>query len=332
RSWVGWVWVGGEVEKGAILRVNGQEVRPDDAGHFQYMVSLSRGNTVIKAEAVDPAGNISILERKVRLQQDNQLFRLDNPGKILSTTEEVVISGWLLPGAHLQINKTPVQVQGDFTYLLELNQGEHELELEAENRDGRQERLTLQVLVDLSPPEIKIDNVEHTTTDGQITLSGSISEKGTVVTLNEKAVKLSGGKFNETILLQEGSNALQLAAQDLAGNKSFWKKRVLRDSQPPEILQHEVSPRKTKGGEIVQLIARIKDDGIGPARSGLFTVEVNGSVFKGILNRNEKENTIFSGSVFVLPGVAGPVLVREIRVQDLLGNLAEYTYPPSPSL
>jgi hypothetical protein len=65
---------------------------------------------------------------------------------------------------------------------------------------------------------------------------------------------------------------------------------------------------------------------VGLARSGSFTVEVNGSIFKGILSRNGEENTTFSGNVFVLPGVAGAVRVREIKVQDLLGNLAEDTY------
>ena len=118
---------------------------------------------------------------------------------------------------------------------------------------------------------------------------------------------------------------MRLDARDSAGNRSSWKHTVLRDSQPPEILRHEVSPRKTKGGEVVRLTVRAEDNGAGAARSGSFTLEVNGTPFKGILNRSSEDSTMYSGNVFVPPGLSGTVLVRKIRVQDLLGNIAEST-------
>ncbi|MCI5121555.1 MAG: hypothetical protein D3908_10265, partial [Candidatus Electrothrix sp. AUS4] len=285
--------------------------------------SLSGGTNVIQAEAVDAAGNIRLIERKVTRQQDSQLLRLDNPGKILSKTEEVAISGWLLPGAHLLVNKTPVQARGDFTYLLQLSEGEHEVRVEAVGQDGQQEGRSLQVLIDLHAPEMKIGDMEQATADGQIIVKGSVTEEG-IVTLNKKPVKLTELKFEETVSLTEGSNELLLEAQDAAGNKSFWRKTVLRDSQPPEILQHEVLPRISKGGEVVWLTVRARDKGAGLARSGSFTLEVKGTFFQGILNRSSEDSTMYSGSVLVLPGVSGTVRVREIRVQDLLGNLAEY--------
>ena len=315
--------VRGEVEKEALLRINGQEVRPDDTGHFQYAVPLSGEKTVISVEATDPAGNITTVERTVSLQQDKQLIRLDSPEKIISKTEKVAIFGRLLPGARLQINKKPVQATEVFTHLLHLTEGEHMIDVEAVGSNGQSDTLRLQVVVDLHSPEIQVSDIAQATADGQITLSGMVSEEGTV-TLNGRAIRLSGQRFKEVVSLTEGSNELRLVAQDVAGNRSFWKETVLRDSQPPEILRKNVSPFETKGGEVVRLSAQIHDAGAGIARSGSFIIEVNGTLFKGILKRTGEDGSDFVGSVFVLSGVAGAVKVRKIQVQDMVGNTAEY--------
>ncbi|MGB5687012.1 MAG: hypothetical protein WBM35_14480, partial [Candidatus Electrothrix sp.] len=331
--------VRGEVEKEALLRINGQEVRPDNAGRFQYTVSLSSKKTVIRAEATDAAGNVNTIEYTVSRRQDKQLIRLDSPEKIISRTEEVAISGHLLPGTRLLINNTPVQATEAFTHLLHLAEGEHTVDLEAVGPNGKSDTLRLQVVVDLHPPEIQVDDIAQATADDQITLSGTVFEKGEegTITLNGRALRLSSKlsgrlsgmlsdrKFQERISLIEGNNELRLDAQDVAGNRSFWKETVLRDSQPPEILRKDVSPPETKGGEVVRLNAQIDDAGVGTARSGSFLLEVNGKLFKGILKRSGEDGTDFAGSVFVLSGVAGRVKVREIRVQDMLGNTGEYT-------
>ncbi|CAK8712551.1 FecR family protein [Candidatus Electrothrix laxa] len=327
--------VRGEVEKEALLRINGQEVRPDDAGHFRYTVSLSSKKTVIRAEAADAAGNVSTIEYTISRQPAGKLLRLDSPEKIISRTEDVAISGQLLPGTRLLINKTPVQASGVFTHLLHLSEGEHTIDMEAVGPDGQSETLRLLIVIDLHPPEIQVNDIAQATADDQITLSGTVAEEGEEgrVTLNGRVLKLSSKlsdrlsdrRFQERISLAEGNNELRLDAQDVAGNRSSWKETILRDSQPPEILRKDVSPPETKGGEVVRLTARIHDAGVGTSRSGSFLLEVNGSLFKGILKRSGEDGTDFAGSVFVLSGVAGSVKVREIRVQDMLGNTAKYT-------
>ncbi len=75
----------------------------------------------------------------------------------------------------------------------------------------------------------------------------------------------------------------------------------------------------------MRLSARIHDAGAGTARSGSFLLEVNGTLFKGILKRSGEDDSDFTGSVFVLSGVAGTVKMRKIWVQDMLGNTAEYS-------
>ncbi|MDU9047589.1 MAG: FecR domain-containing protein [Candidatus Electrothrix sp. Rat3] len=323
--------VRGEVEKEALLRINGQEVRPDSTGHFRYTVPLKGKKTVIRAEATDhQASKNTTVEYTVSIRPDNKLIRLDSPEKIISKTEEVAISGRLLPGARLQINKKPVQASGDFTHLLHLSEGDHSIDVEAVGPDKQRETLHLQIIIDLHPPEIQVDDIVQATADGQLTLSGTVSEEGEEgnITLNDRVLRLSDRRFKEVVSLTEGSNELRLDVEDLAGNRSSWKETVLRDSQPPKILRKDVFPTKTKGGEVVRLTARINDSGAGTTRSGSFIIEVNGTLFKGTLKRTgegKEDGSDFAGSVFVLSGVAGTVKVRKIRVQDILGNTAEYS-------
>uniref|UniRef100_UPI00405796C8 ATP-binding protein n=1 Tax=Candidatus Electronema sp. TaxID=2698783 RepID=UPI00405796C8 len=305
--------VRGEVEKTARLRINGQEVKPDADGQFVWKTVLSDVSTVIRAEAADAAGNTSIVERAVTLRQDKRLIRLDTPERIVSKTKEVTISGWLLPGACLQISKTPVQAAGAFTHLLHLDEGEHDVAVAAADADGGAgETLLLRVLVDLQPPVIEVSELERATAAKQIALSGSVSEEATL-TLNGKTVILTDRRFNETVALNEGGNELVLAAEDAAGNRSLWKILVLCDSLPPEILSAAFSPPETKGGEVVRLTARIEDAGVGAARSGSFAAEVNGQPFQGILNRAGQERHHFTGSIFIPPGLAGTVKLLKIE-------------------
>lgn len=196
--------------------------------------------------------------------------------------------------------------------------------MEAVGLDGQQDIQHLEVVVDLHPPQIQVNNIQHITAQSQIVVSGTVSEQGTV-RLNDRPVSLSDKSFNETILLSEGNNRLVLVAKDLAGNRSSWNKTVLLDTQPPKILKKKLSIPTTKGGEVVRLTVWSRDDGVGTARSGSFILEVNKTLFRGTLKKTGKDATVFAGNVFILPGVAGAVKVREIRIEDMLGNAAEYT-------
>jgi hypothetical protein len=319
--------VHGEVEKGALLRINGKEVKPAADGRFNQTLALSVGSTLIRVEAEGRAGKTSVIERRVIRQEDNQLIWLAGPKKTISNTKEVNISGWLQPGARLFINKIPVQASGTFTYLLHFGKGEHAVDVKAVGPDGKRNALLrLQVIVDLHPPEIQVEDIAQVTADKQIILSGTLSEQGTI-TLNNRPVRLAEGIFKKTVLLSEGENEVLLVAKDVAGNQNSWKKTILLDSQPPEIIKKELSALATKGGEAVRLTVWVRDRGVGTERSGSFTLEVNRVLFRGILQRAEKsgeDGILFVGNVFVLPGVTGAVKVREIRIEDMLGNAAEY--------
>ena len=309
--------VRGEVDKAATLRINGHEIQADATGHFRHKLAFAGRKLIVKAEAVDKSSNISTVKRTVTFRpEDEQLIQLTSPKRIISKTKEITISGRLREGTQLQVNKKPLQADGIFTLLLNLDGGEHVVDLDALAPDGQKETVQVQVLVDLQQPKIAVDDIEPTTSAKQIVLTGSLSEEATV-SLNGKQISLSKNRFRQTVPLVEGKNELLLVAEDPAGNKATWSKNILRDSQPPKVLGAKLSPDTTKGGEVVQVIAQIQDTGIGIAKTGSFVLEVNGQLFKGVL-RSSGDN--FVGSVFILPGLRGPVKVREIQIQDMLGN------------
>jgi flagellar hook assembly protein FlgD len=55
----------GQTEVGAAVRLNGRELAVDSRGGFQGLVNLVQGDNLIKAEAVDLAGNTTALSRRL---------------------------------------------------------------------------------------------------------------------------------------------------------------------------------------------------------------------------------------------------------------------------
>jgi flagellar hook assembly protein FlgD len=55
----------GQTEVGASVRLNGRELAVDSRGGFQGLVNLVQGDNLIKAEAVDRAGNTTTLSRRL---------------------------------------------------------------------------------------------------------------------------------------------------------------------------------------------------------------------------------------------------------------------------
>ncbi|MCI5146123.1 MAG: hypothetical protein D3923_11485, partial [Candidatus Electrothrix sp. AR3] len=311
--------VRGEVEKNAILHINGQQIQPDETGHFSQNIALQEDEVEVKVEAIDAAGNISTIIRNLTNRGDEKLVNLDVPLSIITNTAQVPISGHLRSDACLQINKNAVNAVGKFTHILHLEEGKHVVEVEAIGSDGEKEKLYINVIVDTQPPEIKIKEISKTSVVDQVPLSGRLSEEA-FVTLNGKKIQITDKIFTESLVLAEGNNEFLLVADDVAGNRSFWKTSILRDSKPPEIVSTLLSIPKTQGGEIVRILVSIHDAGVGIAQSGSFILLVKKQSFKGILKHTGKEKHNFVGNVFIPPGVSGKVQVKEIRVKDLLGN------------
>jgi flagellar hook assembly protein FlgD len=95
----------GQTEVGAAVRLNGRELAVDSRGGFQGLVTLVQGENLIRAEAVDRAGNTSTLARRVRyVEPTARAVSVPNPNLIapvLILAAGTILVSWLLFGGWL---------------------------------------------------------------------------------------------------------------------------------------------------------------------------------------------------------------------------------------
>ncbi len=312
----------GEVEQNVSLEINGQSVVPDKNGRFKYPVTIvepaARAGT-IRVKAVDRAGNSSELTRKLEYAPPGRLLELDHGSTIISKVTPVVISGRLCPGSKVVIDGREVQLPQQFTHLMPLKEGEHQVQIEVYGPDKSTEKRQLTVVVDTTLPEISLHDLPAATVDNDIVIEGSLNEAA-ALTLNNVTIETTNNKFTATVPLNEGENEFLLLAEDRAGNRVQRTIRLHRDSQAPEISDKKLTPSSVQNGGIVQLRIKVIDRGVGTARVGSFTLAIGKRKFKGILKEKGADNS-YSGSVFIPPDVSGTIEVREIELRDILGNV-----------
>jgi len=315
----------GVVEQGAKLTIDGDSAEYDAQGRFVQTVTLQPGTQTLRVRAIDPAGNASEIEREVTFSREDRMVFIDVPETFRINTDEYALEGSVKPHTELSINgqKVPIS-ENQFSYLLNLGEGDNPLELKAMNR-GQEESTQLNIIVDLTPPAIKIDDLPSYTKQNSETISGQLSEAGSLK-INSESVELQDGNFSFPVPLDEGKNDFILVATDEVGNQSKTELELVRDSRAPEVVSYEFSKAETGGGELIQLQANVRDAGVGLARNANYRVEVQpgGGELSGVLALNAQRNG-YAGSVFIPPGFSGKLVLKSLKVSDYLGN--ETIYP-----
>ena len=314
------VLVQGTVEKNATLTINTVPVASDRNGTFKHLVRLEQGEQTIIVTATDPAGNRTSIQRHVICNVEEQLITLNMPNQMVINMSQVAIQGEIKPHTKVEINGVPVELPQHFSHIVTLSEGEQTITLKAISPQGNIQTLPLLINVDLTPPEISLEDFPAYTREPQLNLAGSFSETVTLL-LNDEAGSVKEQRFDMPIRLKEGDNVFTLEAADIAGNKTTRTLRILLDTTPPDITDYTVAPPRAAGGDIIACQVRALDSGIGLARTGSFTLAVapGNQIFKGILTLNRQQK-IFEGSVFIPPGIKGKVAIKEVRIQDRLGN------------
>jgi len=117
-------------------------------------------------------------------------------------------------------------VDGDFSHTYSLRQEKNTISAVAVDRSGNNSKrtATLTVIYDTEAPEITIISPQNGDSffgqDNKLSIEGEVEEK-TQVTINDRVVVVSGiGKFMHLIPLQDGKNAFNIIATDLAGNET----------------------------------------------------------------------------------------------------------------
>ncbi|GAK53855.1 hypothetical protein U14_05129 [Candidatus Moduliflexus flocculans] len=316
------VAVRGAVEKEAALTINGQPVESDANGNFDTTLQLKPGEQTITITATDAARNVASVQRQVFYNTAAQLLTLDMPTQIVTNQQQVTLKGEIRPQTRVEMNDVPIELPLQFTHVLTLPEGEQTVTLKAISPQNDVQTVPLHIIVDLTPPEITVKELPASTREPNVNLTGSVSESA-ALTLDANAIPAQNNRFTIPITLKEGENVLNVTATDPAGNATTKTLRMLLDTTPPEITQAACSLPEAKGGEIIACEVAAQDRGIGLAKTGKFGLAIGQTEqpLQGVLTLNQAKG-VFEGSVFVPPKISGRVTIKELRIQDRLGNEA----------
>ncbi len=141
--------VQGSVPPGVQVRVNGKTVNVAEDGSFNVDVVLEEGENIIRIEAVDAVGNVSVEERRVYLRTQPPQLALTNVQDGMTVREpSIIVIGRAEPGVSVWVNgrQVAVDAQGGFQAPVELIAGENVIRVEAVDKAGNSATLVRRVL------------------------------------------------------------------------------------------------------------------------------------------------------------------------------------------
>ena len=134
--------------------------------------------------------------------------------------------------------EVPITPRKDFRIPIQFgSDGEHVLRMRAMNDDGRISENRLFFGIDTIPPGLTVSYPE----DGTLTNSSQMVIRGTCdpdsdLFIQGENVPHGNGSFSFIILLQEGTNTIEIRAVDRANNEKVVYRTVELDSSPPTVM------------------------------------------------------------------------------------------------
>lgn len=155
------ITVSGAVPAGSRLKVNGQEATIGEAGEFTREVILQEGDNILRLEATDDVGNVTMQEIIVHRKTTPPTLSLNLEDGATFQQAEVQIIGKTEPGATVLIGGQVVAVSsvGEFQATVNLASGANLLEVVAQDQAGNVTRAKRQLRFEVAPPESELARV-----------------------------------------------------------------------------------------------------------------------------------------------------------------------------
>lgn len=222
----------GITEAGAVvwLSSTAQPLRVDNAGRFAFQAKLLDGDNRFQIQAIDPAGNTTLVQRNVSLVTQAPEIVITRPLDNEWTNQQLLtIEGRTLPNTVLTINQQQVKVgpDGFFQHQVLLNEGDNALRLVATDDVGNVTTLDRLVHLKTGAPPIQVNIQDGAqVADANLQLIGKV-DPGSAVQINGREIPVSAlGDFQVTIPLLNGDNTLDIQSTDQAGNITRLVRRV----------------------------------------------------------------------------------------------------------
>ncbi len=324
--------VTGESEPGAVVTINGAPVAVDANGGFATTIDAATGDNTLTFVATDPAGNETTQERRFVYMPDeasvvafDPAIRRTAPLHFLANGDVISLNGTTTPNAQIEVRSADAVRasavsggDGVFRVNVPLTGDDETFGFAVIAPSGFTTVENFAVTVDRQAPEIVLDQFPpRLTADATIRIAGTTDPDATL-TLNGTELTLDGGRFDETVSLQPGSNAVDLIATDPAGNVKVDKSVVILDQDPPKLVSAGGAPADS-GGQAVLAIEVVAEDASGLAKAAPFVVVAGDQNYTGYLRYNRAAQR-YQGSVVIPQEMLATARLAQIELQDDAGN------------
>ncbi len=155
--------VEGTVPPGTSLKVNGQEAVVGADGIFQREVILQEGENVLRFEATDDVGNVSLQELIVRRKTTAPNLTINVEEGEVFQQSEVQIIGKTDSGVLLSVGGQTVAISslGEFQTTVNLLNGENVLDVVAQDLAGNVTQLQRRINYNITAPESELARVSR---------------------------------------------------------------------------------------------------------------------------------------------------------------------------
>jgi outer membrane protein assembly factor BamB len=179
-------------------------------------------------------------------------------GSLYTKEVEITLKGQTEPTAFVYINDEEAELDADgfFEFFIELEEGENEILVEAEDDVGNKGEETFIIYLDTKPPSLNITTPDYAiSTEDRFYIIGQCDEEDAVVTVDDMEIELGkGGKFAYEVSLEKGVNAFVIKAVDKIGNENVVELHIVYPDKKIVILRIGNNQAEVNG-QIVQLDA-----------------------------------------------------------------------------
>lgn len=235
------VTVSGTTDADATVTVNGQSTAVSEEGSFSQTLSLSDGAQTITVQAKDPYGNSATKTIHITVDTTPPALTLTQPASttVLTSSATLPVSGTTEPGAAVTVRGSAVSAgsDGSFSTSLTLSEGTHTVEVVASDALGNQQKVSLSVTVDLTPPPLSVSEPAEglVTNQSKLSVKGSTEAGAAVSVQGASAAVDPAGNFLHELTLDDGTHTLSVVATDPAGNQKAVQRSVTVKTAGPDL-------------------------------------------------------------------------------------------------
>ncbi len=287
----------GEFEKvsSSVFILNGiQIVGPNEFNQnvslIEKQIFLATANTLSVEVRGKPGGGLT-----VQIIGDDRvppLVSITSPQDGLKTKEtQITVTGTASDAttsvSSVTINGLPATITGDtFEAKVTLVEGPNIITAIATDAVGNQAQASITIIRDTTPPAVTIIDPPNLAVFNFsfISVAGTVDDPEASVTVNGSSALVSGGVFNLTLDIGEGTRFITAVAQDPLGNTSTSSISVTVDKTPPRVIITSPSDGATLFSSPITVTGMINDIVSGTVNGNNATVTVNG-IFAQVSNR-----------------------------------------------